>query len=148
MASSKAKKKKSRQKTPVKKLSGKEVKMYEAEKKIERLELLSQAQDLEHLTTKVQALQGKLQQLQTEANITNRTLTDLRKEGKQGFEVYNVELAMFKKKYDVPSDKEVNLRTGELVDPQPPQGGAPVPQEGPSPGTLPEGAEPKEAPQS
>lgn len=144
--SSKTKKAKPR-KTISRKKNSNSLKLQVQEKKIERLELLSQAQDLEHLTTKLQALQGKLQQLQTEANITNRTLTDLRKEGTQRFETYNVELVAFKKKYDVPGDKEVNLRTGELVDPQPPQG-APALQEGPPPGTLPEGAEPKEAPQS
>ncbi len=95
-------------------------KMRDAEKKIERLELLAQAQDLEHFTTKMQALNGKLQQLQTEANMANRDLEDIKKEGQKLFAEYNMGLVAFKTKYNVPDDKEVNLRTGELVDPQPP----------------------------
>lgn len=106
------------------------------EKKIERLELLSQAQDLEHFTTKIQSLQGKLQQLQTEANMTNRDLADIQKEGKNLFTTYNVNLSAFKVKYNVPNNKEVNLRTGELVDP-PPQQGAQAPQEIPPAGAPP-----------
>lgn len=91
------------------------------EKKIERLELLAQAQELENVSIKVQALQVKLQQLKTEATMLNRDLNSFQEEAKKLFEVYSADLAAYKKKYNIPEGKEVNLKTGELVDaPSPP----------------------------
>jgi len=97
-----------------------------SEKKIDRLELLSKAQDLEHMTTKVQALQVQLQKLQSDANMVNRQLSDFKADGERMAQQFVTELNAFKKKYNVPVDKEVNLRTGELVDPQPQEGQAPM----------------------
>lgn len=108
-------------------------KLKEAEKKIERLELLSQAQDLEHMTTRINTLKIKMQSLQTEANMVGKDTAELKKDGQIRADEFVVALASFKKKYNVPADKEVNLRTGELVDP-PSQHGAPGQQEGPPPG--------------
>lgn len=120
-------------------------KLKEAEKKIDRLELLSQAQDLEHITTQLNSLKIKMQSLQTEANMAGKDTAELQKDGQARADKYTAELAAFKKKYNVPADKEVNLRTGELVDP-PPQQGAPGQQEGP-PTRASADSEP-EAPQS
>ena len=104
-----------------------------AEKKIERLELLSQAQDLEHITTRINALKIKLHSLQTEANMIGKETGELQKDGQTLADEFAFALTEFKEKYNVPADKEVNLRTGELVDP-PPQQGAPGQQGGPLPG--------------
>jgi hypothetical protein len=122
-------------------------KMKAQEKKIERLELLSEAQDLETASVQVQALKIKLQQLNTEATMTNRDLNKLQGDAQKKFDAYSVNLRAFKKKYNVPEDKEVNLRTGELVDPAPPQQGPPGMQEGPPPGPPTEPSA-DEAPQS
>jgi hypothetical protein len=89
----------------------------EAEKKIERLELLSTAQDLELLSTQLSALKIKLQQLQAEANVVQRDITDIQAKGQKMMQDHTSRLVDFKKKHNVPEDKEIDLRTGELVDP-------------------------------
>lgn len=104
------------------KVNSNNAKLKTAEKKIERLELLSQAQDIEHLTTQLNALKIKMQSLQTEATMVGKETAELQKDGKDRADKFTLVLAAFKKKYNVPDDKEVNLRTGELVDPPPQQG--------------------------
>lgn len=86
------------------------------ELKLERMEVLSMAQDLETLSTQMTALQNKIQALQAEANLTNRTLQELQAKGQELHGRYQQRLAALKVKLEVPEDKELNLRTGEFVD--------------------------------
>jgi hypothetical protein len=96
------------------------------ELKLERMEVLSMAQDLETVSTQMAALQNKIQALQSEANLANRNLQDLQAKGQEMHQQYQGRLAVLKEKLGVPEDKELNLRTGEFVDkPEQPEAAAP-----------------------
>ena len=88
----------------------------ELELKVERMEVLSMAQDLETLGTQITALQTHIKGLQSEANLANRNLQDAQTKGKELHGQFQARLEALKVKFKVPEDKELNLRTGEFVD--------------------------------
>lgn len=88
----------------------------ELELKIERMEVLSMAQDLETLGTQITALQTQIRGLQSEANLANRNLQDVQAKGQELHGQFQMRLNALKATLEVPEDKELNLRTGEIVD--------------------------------
>jgi len=86
------------------------------EAKVERLELLSVASDVENMGTKRAALQTKLQQLQAEGTLAQQNLKEVTERGQELLQQFQTAYAAYKAKLKVPEGKEVNLRTGEIVD--------------------------------
>ena len=93
--------------------------LIDANAKIERLELLSVAMDLENFGTRRLALQIKIQQLQAEANLVNQELTEATAKGQSMLETFQKAYGAYKVKLEIPEGKEINLRTGEVVDTPP-----------------------------
>jgi hypothetical protein len=104
-----------------KKSNGADARIKEAETKAERLELFATAMELERMLMERSALNSQIEKMQTEANMITARIKEISSSGEGLMKEYQARYADFKKKLKVPEGKEINLKTGELVDTPPPE---------------------------
>jgi len=86
--------------------------------KLQRLELYTQQLKIVALQNRIEAIKQRQQALTMEASLIPERLKAAEDEQKKMLEAYQAEYAKLKEELEVPEGHEINLETGEVVDPK------------------------------